>query len=247
MRLKDVLKGVACRAGRADLGTEVTGVSDDSRAVKEGDIFVAVRGCALDGHEFIGEALSKGAGAVVSEDDFSEPSGRVAKILTADTRKALPVIADNFYSHPSKAMKVIGITGTNGKTTISYIIEAIVRSSGHEPGVIGTINYRYRGSYIPSKNTTPGVLDLQSMLARMLRDGVDHAIMEVSSHSLDQGRIERVSLDAGIFTNITSDHLDYHKTRQRYFRAKIRLFDHLKTGVFAILNTDNSKVASLKR
>ena len=122
-----------------------------------------------------------------------------------------------------------------------------MRSSGHEPGVIGTINYRYRGSYIPSKNTTPGVLDLQSMLARMLRDGVDHAIMEVSSHSLDQGRIERVSLDAGIFTNITSDHLDYHKTRQRYFRAKIRLFDHLKTGVFAILNTDNSKVASLKR
>ena len=246
MRIRNILKGIRFKADRAAAGLDVKKVTDDSRAVSSGGLFVAVRGYTQDGYAFIGAAIGNGAGAVIAEKDFDAPAG-VAKILVSDTRGAMPVIADNFYGRPSRALKVAGITGTNGKTTITYLIESIVKAAGGEPGVIGTINYRHKGIVIAAGNTTPGPLELQSMLAGMKDGGVSHVVMEVSSHSLDQGRVDRISFDVGIFTNITSDHLDYHKTRAKYFKAKKRLFDHLKDKGVAVLNRDDRKVASLER
>ncbi|MBN2452818.1 MAG: UDP-N-acetylmuramoyl-L-alanyl-D-glutamate--2,6-diaminopimelate ligase [Candidatus Omnitrophica bacterium] len=245
-RLKDILKGIRYRADR-DIGSiRVGSIADDSRKVSRGCLFIAARGYSADGADFIGMAIKNGAGAIVAEKDFKAPEG-VAKILVDDSRQAAGIIADNFYNSPSRRLKVVGVTGTNGKTTITYIIESIVNASGADAGVIGTINYRIKGRAVPAKNTTPGALDLQGMLGEMVRRKVKFAVMEVSSHSLDQGRVDRVLFDAGIFTNITGDHLDYHKTAANYFKAKKRLFDRLKDTGTAILNADDRKVAGLAR
>ena len=246
MYLKDVLSGVNFRT-KSDLpGIEVKGVKDDSRSVRSGDMFVAVKGYSLDGHKFIDDAVRKGAKVIVSEEIKDAPK-TAAKILVDDARAALPIIAGNFYGHPSAKLKTIGVTGTNGKTTITYIIENIIKSAGKDTGVIGTINYRLGDRVLPAKNTTPGSLQLQSMLADMVKMGLGFAVMEVSSHSLDQGRVEGISFDVGIFTNITAEHLDYHKTIANYFKAKARLFDRLKEGGVAVLNIDDKKVAVLKK
>lgn len=246
MKLKDILKGIKFK-GTADAARlDVPGITDDSRSVSAGYLFIAKKGYAQDGSRFISSAIKNGAKAVVAEEDFIAPQG-VVKILVRDTRSALPVIADNFYGRPSAALKVIGITGTNGKTTITYLLESIIRAAGCEAGVIGTINYRIRNKVLPAKNTTPGPLELQALLADMVKGGTDFAVMEVSSHSLDQGRVDRLLFDAALFTNLTGDHLDYHKTMAGYFKAKKRLFEKLKKGGAAILNGDDKKVASLKR
>lgn len=221
-------------------------ITDDSRKVRKGDFFIAVRGCNTDGHRFINEAISKGAAFVMADRDFTAPAG-VEKILVKDARAAMPIIADNFYGCPSKKMKMIGVTGTNGKTTITYLIENILKKSKKRTGVIGTINYRINGREIPSKNTTPGTIELQSLLAEMLKRKTRYVVMEVSSHSLDQNRVECILFDAVIFTNITKEHLDYHKTLKNYFIAKTRLFKKLKAGGMAILNNDDAMVASLKK
>ena len=245
IRLKDILKGVKHRA-KADISAlKVRGVTDDSRKVSKGDLFAAVKGHEADGYDFIECAIKNGAAAVAAEKDFEAPAG-VAKIIIEGSRAALPAIADNLYGHPSKAMKMVGITGTNGKTTVTYIIENILCCAGKESGVIGTINYRFKGKEMPARNTTPGPLELQSILAGMRDSGVYACVMEVSSHSLDQRRMEPVLFDAAVFTNITSDHLDYHKTARNYFRAKAKIFDRMKKGGIAILNLDDKRVAGLK-
>ncbi|MDO8525511.1 MAG: UDP-N-acetylmuramoyl-L-alanyl-D-glutamate--2,6-diaminopimelate ligase [Candidatus Omnitrophota bacterium] len=245
MRIGDILDGVEYRAAAGAQDIEICRITDDSLSVSKGDMFIALRGYAEDGYKFIDDAISKGARAIVAEKEFKAPPG-VTKILVPDTRTALPVIADNFYAHPSRKLKTIGVTGTNGKTTITYIIESILKGSGEEPGVIGTISYRLNGKGTPAKNTTPGPLELQSMLYEMVRSSAHYAVMEVSSHALDQHRVERVSFDVAIFTNITPEHLDYHKTPGDYFSAKVKIFDRLKDGGSAILNIDDKSVASLK-
>jgi len=244
--IKDILRGIPFKTGDDLSGLTITRVTSDSRTVGQGDLFIAVRGAALDGTKFIQEACAKGAKAVVAEEDFEAPKG-VVKIWVSDTRAAVAAIADNFYAHPSRKLKVAGVTGTNGKTTITYLIESIVKALGGEAGVIGTINYRLKGRILKAKNTTPGPLELQSMLAEIVDAKAGYAVMEVSSHSLDQRRVDRVEFDAAIFTNVTSDHLDYHKTPGAYFKAKARLFDKLKKNGTAILNIDDKKVASLQR
>ncbi|MBN1527234.1 MAG: UDP-N-acetylmuramoyl-L-alanyl-D-glutamate--2,6-diaminopimelate ligase [Candidatus Omnitrophica bacterium] len=245
IRLKDILKGVKYSAKAGISALRVRGVTDDSRKVSKGDLFVAVKGHEADGYAFIGDAIKKGAAAVAAEKDFEAPAG-VAKVILGPSRAALPAIADNLYGHPSKAMKMVGVTGTNGKTTVTYIIEKILRCAGKEAGVIGTINYRFKGRETPARNTTPGPLELQSVLAGMRDSGVDVCVMEVSSHSLDQRRVEPVLFDAAVFTNMTSDHLDYHKTARNYFAAKAKIFGRLRKGGVAILNLDDKKVAGLK-
>jgi len=245
MRLEDILEGVKFETEGPFHGPDVARVTSDSRAVRKGDMFVAFRGYAADGSRFIGDAVARGAGIIVSEKDFAAPPN-VTKVLIRDSRAAMPVIADNFYGHPSQKLKVTGVTGTNGKTTITYIIENILKCAGESAGVIGTINYRLKDRVLPAKNTTPGPLELQAMLAEMVEEDVKFAVMEVSSHSLDQCRIGGVLFDAAIFTNITSEHLDYHKSISNYFRAKAKIFDSLKRGGTAILNMDDKKVAALK-
>ena len=243
--LEKILYGLKFRTEGEISRVKINGIKDDSRQVGPQDAFIAVKGYAVDGTGFINDAIKNGASVIVAEEDFKSKEG-VTKILVDDTRAALPVLADNFYGHPSDKLKVVGVTGTNGKTTITYLLESIIKKSGHEAGVIGTISYKIKGKEVHAKNTTPGALELQSMLADMAGGGVGYAIMEVSSHSLDQNRVERVHFDAAIFTNITAEHLDYHKTMDSYFKAKARLFDRLKEDGAAVLNVDDKKVASLK-
>lgn len=244
--LSDILRGVACTVIPAGVAPSVRALTCDSRFVTQDSLFVAVKGYAVDGHTFIDTAIAAGASVVVAERDFNAPAG-VTKVVVHDMRRALPVIAANFYGDPSAKLVMTGITGTNGKTTITYLIERILALAGRHPGVIGTINYRYRETVREAKNTTPGPLELQAILSEMVRHDVDACIMEVSSHALDQHRVDRIAFDAAIFTNITSDHLDYHRTVDDYFAAKVKIFGLLKKGGAAILNGDDSRVAALKK
>jgi UDP-N-acetylmuramoyl-L-alanyl-D-glutamate--2,6-diaminopimelate ligase len=246
MYLKEILKGVKFKSCGRPARVMITDVVDDSRSVSEGSLFIAKRGARRDGSKFINDAIRSGARAVVAECDFEAPE-RVTKVMVEDARAALSAISGNFYGHPSKRLKTVGVTGTNGKTTITYILEAIVKAAGEEPGVIGTVNYRMGSEVLPADNTTPGSLRLQSLLAQMVLRGVKYALMEFSSHALDQGRTEGVLLDAAIFTNLTGDHLDYHKTMAGYLSAKRKIFGHLKARGAAILNADDDVVRGLRR
>ena len=223
---------------------DISSVTTDSRTVRKGGLFIAVKGYDIDGHKFIPRAIAGGAKVIICEDDFDCPEG-VVKIRVKDSRLAVPGVAADFYGHPSRRLKMIGVTGTNGKTTITYLIEGIVKAARAEAGIIGTINYRIKGKIVPAKNTTPGPMELQAMLAEMVKRKVRYAVMEVSSHSLDQGRVDCVEFDGAIFTNVTSEHLDYHKTIDKYFKAKASLFEKLKKGGVAVLNNDDARVARL--
>jgi len=243
---------VAAADGRANLvsgnGTVVTSVEYDSRAVKKGSLFVAVEGYKSDGHRFIPAAVENGATAVCVASDRTEEfvslGERGIAILTAgDTRTALSRLSAAFFGFPSRTMLAIGITGTNGKTSITYMLEAILKRHGLNPGVIGTINYRWGGIIRPAPNTTPESRDLQEILYRMGRDGVDAVIMEVSSHALELRRADDIDFDAAVFTNLTRDHLDFHHDFEHYFEAKKRLFllleKSFKKGRCGIVNVDD--------
>jgi UDP-N-acetylmuramoyl-L-alanyl-D-glutamate--2,6-diaminopimelate ligase len=226
------------------LPATVRGLTDDSRRVTAGCCFVAVRGLRVDGHRFIGQAVERGATAIVAEAPDPLPGGTVGRILVPDTRSALPRLADVYYGHPSRALRVIGITGTNGKTTTSYFCEALLRARGLETGLIGTIEYAIRGRARPAGQTTPEALELQGLLAEMVAAGVGGVAMEVSSHALELRRVDAVAFDVAVFTNLTQDHLDFHGTMERYAAAKARLFFELlggggKPGATAVLNADD--------
>jgi UDP-N-acetylmuramoyl-L-alanyl-D-glutamate--2,6-diaminopimelate ligase len=221
----------------------VRGVTCNSKAVKKGYVFIAIKGNKLDGTRFIEEARRLGAGAVISP---SAGKG-INFIKVKDTRKAAACLGARFYGNPSEKIKVIGITGTNGKTTITYLLEKVLKVAGKNPAVMGTINYRYNNKVIPSHNTTPGPLDLQRMLADMLRSKVTHCAMEVSSHALHQDRTDGVKFSSAIFTNLTQDHLDYHKTLLNYFKAKSKLFKGLEKSAFAVINNDDKYALRLKK
>ncbi|MCX5713746.1 MAG: UDP-N-acetylmuramoyl-L-alanyl-D-glutamate--2,6-diaminopimelate ligase [Candidatus Omnitrophica bacterium] len=221
---------------------EVQGIACDSQKVGQDFVFVAIRGVNFDGHKFIDEAIKRGARFVVVQRPVSASGNRdkgVMFVEVEDTRKALADLAAFFYGEPSKKLKVIGVTGTNGKTTISYLLEAILKRAGFIPAVVGTVNYRFRDKIIVAKNTTPGPLELQALFSDMLKEKVDYAAMEVSSHALDQKRVEGINFCAAVFTNLTQDHLDYHGTLEGYFLAKLKLFQGLSGSSRAIVNIDD--------
>jgi len=218
---------------------EIKGLAYDSRKVKSGDVFIAIPGARFDGHDFIPKAIENGAVCVVAERDFSSPSG-VVKIIVKNARSALAELSARFYGYPSRKLKIIGITGTNGKTTIAYFIESILREAGIKTGLIGTVETRINGRSVPSSMTTPESLELQKMLADMAADGVTHLVMEVSSHALAQERVHGLEFDAAIFTNLTHEHLDFHKTMESYLDSKLKLFRMLKPDGAAIVNIDDS-------
>ncbi len=222
---------------------QIKRVTTNSKAVKKGSLFIAVKGTIRDGHDFIGEAAARGAAAIVT--GKQSRAGAAIEIAVKDTKGALPLIAANFYGHPSAALKSIGITGTNGKTTITYIVESILKAAGLGVGVIGTIEYRIGKRAAVSNNTTPGVLELQSILKDMADSRLDYAVMEASSHGLDQDRIAGIALDAAAFANITPEHLDYHKTIKNYLKAKSKIFKFLKKDGVAVLNADDALVSGL--
>jgi UDP-N-acetylmuramoyl-L-alanyl-D-glutamate--2,6-diaminopimelate ligase len=187
---------------------------------------------------FITEALNRGANCIIADKDFQAPES-IAKIIVKDAKDALAKIANNFYGNPSGELKVIGITGTNGKTTVSYLLEDILNRSGRTAGLIGTINYRSGGDILPAKNTTPGILELSGLLQKMVADRCRYAVIEVSSHSLDQRRTEAIDFSVACFTNLSQDHLDYHKSIEDYFLAKAKLFEKLLPGSTAVINKDD--------
>ncbi|MCM8801225.1 MAG: UDP-N-acetylmuramoyl-L-alanyl-D-glutamate--2,6-diaminopimelate ligase [Candidatus Omnitrophica bacterium] len=240
MRFKDLIKKLSLNNNHIQ-DFFVKGISCNSKDVSDKFIFVAIKGNSCNGHHFVGEAIAKGAKAVfVQSSSENYPlKERINLIKVKDTRKVLADLTRYFYKDPSAKIKVVGITGTNGKTTTSYIIEAILKEAGFNPGVLGTISYRYKNKVIPSKNTTPGPIELQSLLKEMVDKGVDYVIIEVSSHALDQERTRGIGFSYGIFTNLTQDHLDYHKNITSYFKAKSKLFKELSSRSLAIINNDD--------
>lgn len=227
---------------------DVCGISCNSKTVKNGFIFVAVKGSCEDGNRFIDEAVKNGAKGVVILSKVKPPFYKnISFLKVKDTRKALAELAVEFYGNPSRKIKVIGITGTNGKTTVTYLLEAVLKEANLSAGVIGTINYRFQDKIIPSINTTPGPVELQSVLSDMLKEKVKYAVVEVSSHALDQQRCEGINFHSAIFTNLTQDHLDYHKNLDNYFKAKARLFAGMPSRSFAVINNDDKYAGRLKK
>lgn len=226
MEISEVLKGIEVTGATGPLAGEIASVAYDSRRCGPGSLFVAVKGLKLDGHAFIRQAVENGAVAVVHED--AVPACGSLCVRVNDSRKALGALARNFYRDPSRELCVIGVTGTSGKTTVTYLLESILRTAGSRVGVLGTVNYRFGGRLYPAPNTTPESLDLQRILREMADDRVNHVIMEVSSHALDQGRVEDCSFDMGLFLNLSPEHLDYHPGMEEYFAAKRGLFEMLK-------------------
>ncbi|MCG8616136.1 MAG: UDP-N-acetylmuramoyl-L-alanyl-D-glutamate--2,6-diaminopimelate ligase [Desulfobacterales bacterium] len=223
--------------------TEITSVTCDSREVAPGALFIAVTGHAADGHKYIGQAFEKGAAAVIAERIPEEIAAEDAAkiILATDSRKATAAVAAAFYGHPSKDVTLVGITGTNGKTTITWILESIFQAAGLVTGVIGTVNIRYPGKTMDNPITTPDAVSLQRTLHDMKAAGVTHVIMEVSSHSLDQFRVDGCDFNTAVFTNLSQDHLDYHHTMAEYFGSKQRLFtDYLASDTPAVINVDDA-------
>lgn len=218
-----LLDGVA----ELDRSIAVTGVTSDSRKVRPGFIFVAVRGGTVDGHLFVRQAQQLGAAFVVGEDP-EPPSGQLAPYLrVGDSRLALARIAANFHGNPSHSMLMVGVTGTSGKTTSTFLIESVLRASGRETGLIGTVEFRYRDRVLDSTHTTPGAVELQELLAGMRAEGCTAVVMEVSSHALRQHRAAAIAFDAMVFTNLSPEHLDFHPDMEDYFQAKATLFREL--------------------
>jgi len=227
-----------------DTGTEVTGLYYDSRMVKPGGLFFALKGVASDGHLFIDAALKSGAAAIVLEDLSFAPSS-VPYVQVDDARLAMSMMAAEFYNNPTNDIPLIGITGTNGKTTTTYIIEAILRAAGIPAAVLGTIHYRFGDAIFPAPHTTPESVELQKTLRELVDLGARGIVMEVSSHALDQRRVDGCRFDIGIFTNLTRDHLDYHKDMDSYLASKKRFFtellasDQKKPRRCAVVNIDD--------
>jgi UDP-N-acetylmuramoyl-L-alanyl-D-glutamate--2,6-diaminopimelate ligase len=230
LQLLDLLKNVPVLEVQGDLSGEIFSVCYDSKNCGRNSLFVAVPGLKLDGHQFIAEAIERGAAAVVHEKDAA-PVNDAVFIKVKDCRRVLGLLGKNFYGNPSRHLCLIGITGTNGKTTVTYLIESILQTAGLRTGVIGTINYRFDGRVRPAQHTTPESYELQKVLREMLDAGVSHVVMEVSSHSLDLRRVDDCEFDLGVFLNLSQDHLDYHRTLEEYFLAKKRFFNEiLKEG-----------------
>ena len=226
-----------------DLDGSITSVTDDSRSVSSGSLFVAVKGERVDGHKYVGQAIKAGAAAIVGQDSVERAS--VPFVQVTDSRKALGLIGSRFYGDPSAQLAMIGVTGTNGKTTTTYLCKALLENIGRRVGLIGTVAYQIGAETIPASHTTPGAVELQPLLARMNEAQLDSVVMEVSSHALAMDRTAGCEYDVAVFTNLTQDHLDYHRTMEEYFQAKLRLFTGLgqgkKTRQRAIVNMDDPR------
>jgi len=251
MKLEELLSIIPFyRTNSSIENIEITDIEMDSRKVKKGNVFVCISGFTVDGHEYIKEAVENGAQAIIAE---KEVEADVPVIMVSDTSRTLSKLAAKFYHFPTNTLPLIGVTGTNGKTTITYLLESIFNSNKQKTGVIGTIQLKIGDQSYPVANTTPDALFLQRAFHKMKEDHVDQAIMEVSSHALDLGRVYGNDFDIAVFTNLSQDHLDYHKDMDDYLRAKSLLFAQLGNSYeegkekFAIINEDDSSSDLLKR
>ncbi|MDR0511360.1 MAG: UDP-N-acetylmuramoyl-L-alanyl-D-glutamate--2,6-diaminopimelate ligase [Rikenellaceae bacterium] len=239
MKIREILEEVEVLSATGDMEREIRALAFDSRKVGQGDMFFAVEGGTSDGHDYIASAVERGAAAVVCQKLPAEQAAGVIYIKVYDSNVALGLAADAFYGHPSRNLKLVGVTGTNGKTTTATLLYNLFRALGYEAGLISTVRYCVGGSCTESTHTTPDALRLNAMMAEMTACGCEYCFMEVSSHSIVQHRIEGLTFAGAIFTNITHDHLDYHKAFAEYIRAKKLFFDSLPAGAFALVNIDD--------
>ena len=240
MKLSDILKKVAVLESQGDLSREITGVNIDSRQVESDDLFVAVKGTQTDGHAYIDKAIGQGAKAVLMSDPLpAEPVAGVSYVRVADTEDAVGKVATQFFGDPTSRLKLVGVTGTNGKTTIATVLYNLFRSFGYKCGLCSTVCNFIDGRAIEADHTTPDPITLNRLLAQMAEEGCEYAFMECSSHAIHQKRIGGLRFAGGIFTNLTRDHLDYHKTFENYRDAKKAFFDQLPRGAFAVTNADD--------
>lgn len=235
MKLSEVVRGIDIIDRYGNMEVDIKDIVYDSRKVIPGCVFICITGFAQDGHKYIEDAIKMGAVAAIVEKDVKVMGITLVKV--ADTRKSMPVIGSNFYNHPTDTLKLIGITGTNGKTTTTYLIKSILDQAQKETSTIGTISIKIGKVEVPSSRTTPESVDLQKLFKEMLDEDMEYAVMEVSSHALDLGRVDNCSFRIGIFTNLTQDHLDYHKNFDNYREAKKKLF--YKTTHANIINIDD--------
>ncbi len=241
--LKDILYRVRIEQVVGLTNTAIEQVAFDSRKVVPFTAFVATRGTQVDGHDFIAKAIESGASAIICETMPAELKEGVTYVRVMDAAETLGIMAGNFFDHPSKKLKLVGITGTNGKTSTATLLFRLFRSLGHKCGLISTVEMRIGQRTIPSTHTTPDAVRLNELLAEMVSERVAYCFMEVSSHSVVQERIAGLHFAAGVFTNITHDHLDYHGTFAEYIKAKKRFFDQLPANAFALVNADDANSA----
>lgn len=239
MKLSTLLQGICYETTLPDLEIEVTGLTGDSRQLEAGHLFVCMRGLRFDGHSYAQTALEQGAAAVVTERDLGLPR----QIVVQDSFRAYAVLCANFFGRPADRMKLIGITGTNGKTTSAFLIKQILSAAGYHVGLMGTIQNEIGDLILPAKYTTPDPYQLHSMLARMEQAGCAYVVMEVSSHALAQDRVYGLHFAAAVFTNLTQDHLDYHGTMENYFAAKQKLFSMCDLAVVNVDDAHGARIA----
>ena len=251
MKLKEMLVGLEGLKAKGDLDVEIKGISSNSKELKEGDLFVAIKGFEVDGHKFVNDAIEKGASAIIIEEGCDLKSFNVPKdlsiVMAKDTRKALAIVSSNFYGNPSKKFKLIGVTGTKGKTTTTFMIKEILEKAGKKVGLIGTIATYINGKKLKdSDRTTPESLELQQLFSQMVKEGVEVVVMEVSSQSLKLHRVDGCEFDIVLFTNFSEDHIspNEHLDMEDYFNSKLKLFEMCKVG---IVNTDDLHGAKIPK
>lgn len=237
--VQDILQGIIVKKLVGDPGKRITGICFDSRKVAAGCVFVATRGTVADGHSFILMAVEKGAVAIVCEEMPSEINPGVVYIVVENSSKALGEICSNYYGRPSEKLTLVGVTGTNGKTTTATLLYHMFRKLGYKVGLISTVVYYVDNKEVPATHTTPDALALNGLMDSMVEAGCEYCFMEVSSHAVAQQRIAGLFFKGGVFTNITHDHLDFHKTFDEYIKAKKKFFDDLPKGSFALVNGDD--------
>ncbi len=239
--LNELLKNVDVIAVKGKTGQLVTSLCFDSRKVEKQSAFFAVRGLVADGHQFIGSAITKGASVIVCEELPADLSDTCSYIQVENTTKAMGWMAANFYDHPSEKIKLLGITGTNGKTTVATLAYKLFRLLGYKVGLISTVENKINDRIFPSSHTTPDTLQLNELLLKMIEQGCEYCFMEVSSHAVVQERIAGLHYTGGVFTNLSHDHLDFHKTFDAYIKAKKQFFDQLPANAFALVNNDDKR------
>jgi UDP-N-acetylmuramoyl-L-alanyl-D-glutamate--2,6-diaminopimelate ligase len=237
--LKDILYKVSIRKMTGQADAEVSSLCFDSRKAEKGSAFIAIRGTESDGHQFIGQAVEKGAVVVVCDLLPARTQAGITYVEVEDTAKALGQMADNYFDHPSADLKLVGITGTNGKTTIATLLFQLFRELGYKAGLLSTVENQINDVIIPATHTTPDTIALNSLLKDMVESGCDYCFMEVSSHAVAQSRIEGLTFAGGVFSNLTHDHLDFHQTFSAYLKAKKQFFDGLDRYAFALTNIDD--------
>ena len=239
MKLSDLLKNIVTISITGDAECDIKGVNIDSRKVADGHLFIAMRGTQVDGHKFIPKAEELGAAAILCEQIPEERKEGVTYVQVADTEDVVGQVATTFYGNPTSKLKLVGVTGTNGKTTIATLLYNMFRKMGHKCGLLSTVCNYVEGEAYPTDHTTPDPIELNELLGKMVDAGCEYAFMECSSHAIAQKRIGGLTFAGGIFTNLTRDHLDYHKTLENYRDAKKKFFDDMPKNAFAITNADD--------